>query len=127
MSCVLAVGTGTKHRLSDVDIPKLSTTRLTGIVEYEPDEFTFTARTEGGIKTLSAGTPEHRAVAAALTDACRRAARLDGEDRALRQFASGHGSVPTLRVRELPEDVHDMAGVRRVSRELFESAGAASA
>jgi len=91
------------------------------------DEFTFTARTEGGIKTLSAGTPEHRAVAAALTDACRRAARLDGEDRALRQFASGHGSVPTLRVRELPEDVHDMAGVRRVSRELFESAGAASA
>jgi len=87
------------------------------------EAFSFSARTEEGIKNLSAGTPERRAVAAALSDACRRAARRDVEERALGEFASGHGSVPIVRVPELAEDVHDVAGVRRVSRALFESAG----
>jgi len=40
---VLAVGNGTKARLSEVDATKLSLTRLRGILEYEPSEFTFTA------------------------------------------------------------------------------------
>ena len=53
---LLAVGAGTKPRLSAVHCPKLSTTKLTGIIEYEPSEFTFTAL---------AGTPV-RAIAAAL-------------------------------------------------------------
>lgn len=43
MPRVLAVGAGTKPRLSEVEVPKLSTAKLSGIVEYEPDEFTFTA------------------------------------------------------------------------------------
>jgi len=53
---VLAVGAGTKPRLSAVACPKLSTVKLNGIVEYEPSEFTFTAL---------AGTPV-RDIAAAL-------------------------------------------------------------
>jgi glycolate oxidase FAD binding subunit len=40
---LLAVGAGTKPRLSAVEVTKLSMTRLSGIVEYEPSEFTFTA------------------------------------------------------------------------------------
>jgi glycolate oxidase FAD binding subunit len=58
MPRVLAIGAGTKPRLSMVDVPKLSTIRLSGIVEYEPDEFTFTAL---------AGTPV-REIAAALAE-----------------------------------------------------------
>jgi glycolate oxidase FAD binding subunit len=48
MPCVLAVGARTKPRLSHSDAALLSTCALRGIVEYEPGEFTFTAR---------AGTP----------------------------------------------------------------------
>ncbi len=55
---LLAVGAGTKPRLSDVDVVKLSTTGLRGISEYDPSEFTFTA---------SAGTPV-REIAAALAE-----------------------------------------------------------
>ena len=41
---VLAVGSRTKERLSEVDDTTLiSTCRLTGITEYEPSEYTFTA------------------------------------------------------------------------------------
>ena len=54
---VIAVGAGTKPRLSHVagDVVRISTTRLRGIVEYEPSEFTFTAL---------AGTPLTEIVAA---------------------------------------------------------------
>ena len=55
---LLAVGAGTKPRLSAVDCVKVSTTKLSGIVEYEPSEFTFTAL---------AGTPV-REVAATLAE-----------------------------------------------------------
>jgi glycolate oxidase FAD binding subunit len=40
---VIAVGAGTKPRLSAVNAVKLSTAKLSGLVEYEPSEFTFTA------------------------------------------------------------------------------------
>ncbi|MBN8248449.1 MAG: FAD-binding protein [Verrucomicrobia bacterium] len=40
---VIAVGAGTKPRLSAAEGLRISTTRLSGLVEYEPDEFTFTA------------------------------------------------------------------------------------
>ncbi len=56
MPRLLAVGAGTKPGLVAADTPRLSTSRLTGIVEYEPEEFTFTAW---------AGTPV-REIAAAL-------------------------------------------------------------
>jgi glycolate oxidase FAD binding subunit len=52
---VLAVGAGTKPRLSSVDAVKLSTINLNGISEYDPSEFTFTA---------AAGTPLRDIVAA---------------------------------------------------------------
>lgn len=55
---LLAVGAGTKPRLSEVDAVKLSTTGLSGISEYDPSEFTFTA---------AAGTPV-REIAAALAE-----------------------------------------------------------
>ena len=51
---LLPVGAGTKPRLSAVDCTKISTSKLTGIVEYEPSEFTFTAL---------AGTPVREVVA----------------------------------------------------------------
>ena len=57
---VLAVGARTKPRLSHVaeDVTLLSTARLSGMIEYEPSEFTFTAL---------AGTPM-RDIAAALEE-----------------------------------------------------------
>src|SRR5438067_6203785 len=53
---LLAIGAGTKPRLSAVGAVKLSTANLRGISEYDPGEFTFTA---------AAGTPV-REIAAAL-------------------------------------------------------------
>jgi glycolate oxidase FAD binding subunit len=57
-SHLLAVGAGTKPRMSAVDAVKLSTARLRGISEYDPSEFTFTA---------AAGTPVSE-IAAALAE-----------------------------------------------------------
>ena len=52
---VLALGGGTKPRLSaHADSVPLSTAGLTGIVEYEPDEFTFTARAGTPLRDLIA-------------------------------------------------------------------------
>ena len=53
---VIVVGAGTKPRLSAVGdgVVRISTTRLSGITEYEPSEFTFTAL---------AGTPVREIVA----------------------------------------------------------------
>ena len=53
---MLALGAGTKPRLSAVDVVKVSTAGVRGIIEYDPGEFTFTAL---------AGTPV-REIAAAL-------------------------------------------------------------
>jgi len=55
---LLAIGAGTKPRLSAVDVVKVSTANLRGISEYDPSEFTFTA---------AAGTPV-REIAAALAE-----------------------------------------------------------
>ena len=52
---LLPVGAGTKPRLVVTDVPQVSLRRLRGIVEYEPDEYTFTAR---------AGTPVRELVSA---------------------------------------------------------------
>ena len=53
---VLAVGAGTKPRLSLVapDVVRIATTKLTGIVEYEPSEFTFTARAGTPLREIEA-------------------------------------------------------------------------
>src|SRR5260370_29670355 len=55
---LLAVGAGTKPRLAASDAVKLCISKLTGILEYEPSEFTFTAL---------AGTPV-REIATALDE-----------------------------------------------------------
>lgn len=55
---VLAVGAQTKPRLSEVDGPKLSTAKLTGIVEYEPSEFTFTALAGTPVREIAAKLQE---------------------------------------------------------------------
>ncbi len=51
---VIAVGAGTKPRLSAVDAVKISTSRLSGMVEYEPSEFTFTALAGTPVREIAA-------------------------------------------------------------------------
>jgi glycolate oxidase FAD binding subunit len=57
---VLMVGAGTKARLSAVgaDIVRISTAKLRGIVDYEPSEFTFTARAGTPLKEIVAALSE---------------------------------------------------------------------
>lgn len=50
---LLALGAGTKPRLSGVNVPKVLMLGLRGIVEYEPSEFTFTALAGTPIKELA--------------------------------------------------------------------------
>src|SRR5262245_45295756 len=50
---LLAVGGGSKSRLSSVDVTTVSTSRLRGIVEYEPSEFTFTAMAGTPVRELT--------------------------------------------------------------------------
>src|SRR5256885_2326553 len=40
---LIPVGKGTKSRLSRTDAVRISTTKLAGITEYDPGEYTFTA------------------------------------------------------------------------------------
>ena len=58
--CVLAVGARTKPRLSAVagGVALLSTRRLSGIVEYDPGEFTFTALAGTPVREISAALAE---------------------------------------------------------------------
>lgn len=55
---VLAVGAGTKPRLSAVEAVKISTAKLRGITEYDPSEFTFTALAGTPISEISATLAE---------------------------------------------------------------------
>jgi glycolate oxidase FAD binding subunit len=51
---VIAVGAGTKPRLSAVNAVKISTAKISGIVEYEPSEFTFTALAGTPVREIAA-------------------------------------------------------------------------
>jgi glycolate oxidase FAD binding subunit len=57
---VIAVGAGTKPRLSMVghDVIRISTKQLRGIVEYEPSEFTFTALAGTPVREITATLAE---------------------------------------------------------------------
>src|SRR3954469_7476851 len=57
---VIVHGAGTKPRLAKVadDFVRISTTRLRGIVEYEPSEFTFTALAGTPLKEIIAALAE---------------------------------------------------------------------
>ena len=101
MPRLLAVGAGTKPRLSAVDVPKLSTASLTGIVEYEPDEFTFTSRAGTPVREIAAALAERgqylpfdpMLLGAGATLGCTIASGLSGPGRfrygALRDFIIG--------------------------------------
>lgn len=55
---VIAVGAETKPRLSAVEAVKISTRQLSGITEYEPSEFTFTALAGTPVKEIIAALDE---------------------------------------------------------------------
>ncbi|WP_395737605.1 FAD-binding protein [Prosthecobacter sp.] len=55
---VIAVGAGTKPRLSAVDAVKISMRGLCGLIEYEPSEFTFTALAGTPVKEIVATLAE---------------------------------------------------------------------
>jgi glycolate oxidase FAD binding subunit len=57
---VIATGAGTKPRLTAVgeDYVRLSTTKLTGVIEYEPSEFTFTALAGTPLREIDAALRE---------------------------------------------------------------------
>lgn len=55
---VLAIGAGTKPRLSQSDATLVSTRALSGIVEYEPSEFTFTALAGTLVREIAAALAE---------------------------------------------------------------------
>ncbi len=57
---VLAIGAGTKPRLSAVgdDVVRISTAKLNGILDYEPSEFTFTALAGTPVRDLAAALAE---------------------------------------------------------------------
>jgi glycolate oxidase FAD binding subunit len=55
---LLAVGARTKPGLSELDWPRLATTGLKGIIEYNPSEFTFTALAGTPVKEIAAALGE---------------------------------------------------------------------
>src|SRR5712664_760323 len=55
---LLAAGAGTKPRLAAFEGVKLSTSKLRGILEYEPSEFTFTALAGTSLREIIAALAE---------------------------------------------------------------------
>jgi anion-transporting ArsA/GET3 family ATPase len=70
---------------------------------------------------LASGDAAARATAAILVDRIRREPGRRAEAEAMRSFAQVHGGIPALPVPELPDDVHDVSGLRRVGTHLFDS------
>jgi glycolate oxidase FAD binding subunit len=56
---LLAVGARTKPRLSEVNVTKLSTAQVRGVVEYDPGEFTVTAQAGTTVREMTAVLAEH--------------------------------------------------------------------
>jgi anion-transporting ArsA/GET3 family ATPase len=71
------------------------------------------------IEALAGGNGQARAVASVLADAARRQPRLLSEARAMNEFAVENRTVGIVHVPDLPGDIHDVAGLRRVAKELF--------
>jgi anion-transporting ArsA/GET3 family ATPase len=76
-----------------------------------------------GLEEVVARTEEDSGTnpaAAVLAAAVREEPRRRSEREALTWFAGMHAGVPVLTIRELDGDVHDVPGLRRVARELFD-------
>ena len=67
----------------------------------------------------AAASAEERAAGALLAARLRDEPRRQAEAAGMAAFATRNPSVPLLAVRELPEDVHDVAGLRRLAGHLF--------
>jgi anion-transporting ArsA/GET3 family ATPase len=74
---------------------------------------------EAAIGRLSEGSVEQRAVAAVLSHRVETEPRSVVETEAVGSFAEDHPDVPLVLARDLGDDVHDVAGLRRVAQELF--------
>lgn len=68
---------------------------------------------------LARGTAAQRAVAAVLTEQLRLGPRRHAETSAMAAFGERHPGVPVIGVPELPGDVHDVPGLRRIGDALF--------
>jgi anion-transporting ArsA/GET3 family ATPase len=85
---------------------------------WHADGTVLPEQTEGTIASLLEGGPEERAVASMLADDVRREPLQAAETDAIEAFAHRHDRVPIVAVPELPGDIHDVAGLRRVAAYL---------
>ena len=88
---------------------------------WHPEREGLPPRAEEAAELLASGDAPARATAALLVDRIRREPQRISEAEAMRSFAKLHGSIPILTIPELADDVHDMAGLRRVGAHLFAS------
>ncbi|MFN2590924.1 MAG: ArsA-related P-loop ATPase [Actinomycetota bacterium] len=70
-------------------------------------------------RRLGARGPADRAAAAVILAGVRRGPRVVAERTALARFVDAHPTTPLVAVPELPGDVHDVKGLRRVAAHLF--------
>jgi anion-transporting ArsA/GET3 family ATPase len=76
-------------------------------------------RANAVIQSLSEGKPDQRASGAVLCQTLRAERRSALETEAIAAFAERRAGAPLVASPELDGDVHDVAGLRRVARELF--------
>jgi len=75
---------------------------------------------EAPIERLGSNDPEARALAAALRCAVRERSRQEAETKLVAGFETDRPGIALVTVPELEVDVHDVAGLRRVARHLFD-------
>ena len=77
------------------------------------------SRVDAGIRSLSRGSSDQRAAAAVLSHALHAERRWSREAEAIASFSDSYPTVPVVVARDILADVHDVAGLKRVGRELF--------
>jgi len=87
---------------------------------WHPEAKPLPAGAGGAAERLAAGpSPEERSAAALLAARLRDEPRRAAEANGMAAFASRHPAMPLLAVPDLPGDVHDTAGLRRLAAHLF--------
>jgi len=77
------------------------------------------AGASAAVSSLAGGETRERAVAAILRDRLEREGQRAAEEAAMSSFIGRQGAVPLVAVPELPGDIHDVRGLRRVAERLF--------